>query len=233
MNVVSYPNKRDWKYHADKIAAAWNKQLPSIIETGQSLIDAKAELDHGAFEAMVQMKLPFGSRTGQRLMAIAKHKIISNTKHVSLLPASWGTLYALTKLPDEILLTKFKDGAIHPKMERKDVANMRPGTKAKPEPASRNQLIAAIQNDPNANQRDAAATLGVSLGMYQRTRNELIGSGEIKVSSTLDDLRERARPMLLALSKEDRIREINRWLHAVDLNIHDWVSTMAIGKKGK
>jgi hypothetical protein len=46
MNVVPLANKRDWKWHRDRIAGAWGKQVESIVETGQAIIDAKAELDH-------------------------------------------------------------------------------------------------------------------------------------------------------------------------------------------
>jgi hypothetical protein len=35
------------------------------------------------------------------------------------------------------------------------------------------------------------------------------------------------------LPKEQRMREIERYMKALDLNIHDWVSTMTIGKKGR
>ena len=41
---------------------------------------------------------------------------------MSALPPSWGTLYELAKLPNEVLLTKIEDGAVRPDMERRDVA---------------------------------------------------------------------------------------------------------------
>jgi hypothetical protein len=231
--VVPLNNKRDWKWHRDRIAGAWGKQVESIIETGQCLIEAKAELDHGAFEAMVQSKLPFTPGTARRLKTIAEHQIISNQAHAPVLPASWMTLYELTKLSPEILLAKLKDGSIHPKLERKDVRAMRPGAKDKPTPATRDELIAAIQKNPNANQRDAAEVLGVSLGMYQRTRNELIGGGEISGALTIEDLRERTAALLRQLPKDQRMSEISRIISAVDLNIRDWVSTMTIKKRGR
>ena len=140
MNVVPLANKRDWKWHRDRIASAWGKQVESIIETGQHLIQAKEELNHGAFEAMVQSKLPFAPRTAQRLMNIAAHPVISNATHASLLPASWMTLYELARLPNEILMAKFKDGSIHPKLERKDVRAMRPDAKTKRKTATRDEL---------------------------------------------------------------------------------------------
>jgi len=231
--IIPLPNKRDWKWHRDRIAAAWGKQVESIIETGQMLIEAKDEIGHGVYESMVQTQLPFGPRTAHRLKIIAENRIISNRTHVSDLPPSWGTLYELARLPDEILIAGLKSGSIHPKLERKDVLAMRPGTKGNPNSATREELIVAIQKDPTANQRDAAAALGVSLGVYQRTRNELIGSGEINGTLTIDDLRERISVIVRVLPKEERMREITNIMRAVDLNIHDWVSTMTIGKKGR
>jgi hypothetical protein len=75
---------------------------------------------------MVKLKLPFDIRTAQRLMAIANHPVISNTTHAPLLPPSWMTLYELSKLPAEILRKKIDNGAITPKMERKDVVALVP-----------------------------------------------------------------------------------------------------------
>jgi hypothetical protein len=111
------------------IATAWQKGVEAILETGRLLIEAREgpnKLPHGQFEAMVKLKLPFNERTAQRLMEIARHPVISNATHVSLLPPSWGTLYELTRVPNEILLTKIKDGSITPKTERRDVICMRP-----------------------------------------------------------------------------------------------------------
>jgi transposase len=204
-NVVSLPNKRDWKWHRDRIAAAWSKQVESIIETGQALIDAKEELEHGSFEAMIQSELPFGRRAAQMLMKIIRNPILSNAKHASHLPPSWMTLHELAKLPDEILMAKLKDGSIHPKLERKDVRAMRPDVKDRPQRATREELIAAIQADPLANQRDAAAALGVSVGTYQRTRNELIGSGQIKNSSP----RQAYLDFIHSLPKEEQVQEVS------------------------
>ncbi len=53
------------------------------------------------------------------LMDIAEHPALSNRAHVHVLPASWGTLYELTKLPPETLEAKIEEGAITPKTERK------------------------------------------------------------------------------------------------------------------
>ncbi len=119
----------EWKPWADKICAAWQKATESIIATGKLLIEAKQELAYGSFEAMVQQKLPFSPRAARMLMAIAHHPVISDRKHVSVLPPSWGTLYELTRVPDATLREKIASGAITPKIERKDVVIMRPAKK--------------------------------------------------------------------------------------------------------
>jgi hypothetical protein len=109
-----------------RIAAAWQKGVEAILETGRLLIEAKAALNHGEFESVIQLKLPFDRRTAQRLMAIARHPVVSNAAHAPHLPPSWMTLYELTKLPPETLLPKIEDGSITPKTERRDVIAMRP-----------------------------------------------------------------------------------------------------------
>src|SRR5689334_9467986 len=59
-------------------------------------------------------------RTARRLMAVAQHPVIAKGTHASLLPPSWTTLYALTRLPEETLEAKIAEGVIHAGIERKD-----------------------------------------------------------------------------------------------------------------
>lgn len=93
--------QRDRHYYANIIQESWRKSVESIFETGERLIEAKAELPHGEFKAMVESQLPFGARTAQRLMVIARDERLSNATLGSLLPPSWRTLYELTKLDDK------------------------------------------------------------------------------------------------------------------------------------
>jgi hypothetical protein len=46
----------------------------------------------------MMVKKHFDPRTARMLMTVAKHPIISNRNHGSVLPPSWRTLYELTKL---------------------------------------------------------------------------------------------------------------------------------------
>ena len=86
---------------ARQISAAWRASIEAIFECGRLLIAAKDALDHGEFTKMVERDLPFGKRTAQRLMAIARDTRLTNPTHASLLPQSWMTLYELTRLSDD------------------------------------------------------------------------------------------------------------------------------------
>jgi len=119
----------DWR---NRICAAWQKGVESIIETGRLLVEAKASIPHGEFGKMIEIQLPFKASAAQQLMAIASDKRLTKAEHVQYLPPSWGTLYQLTKLPDDKFEAAINSEDIHPKMERKDVAALL--SDVKPEP---------------------------------------------------------------------------------------------------
>ena len=100
----------------------WQGTVRNIVETGKALIDLKADLPHGAFTEMVETDLFFSTRTAQRLMAIAEHPSLSNPTHVSDLPASWGTLYELSKIDGCTVEKLIQAGRIYPELERKDIS---------------------------------------------------------------------------------------------------------------
>jgi N6-adenosine-specific RNA methylase IME4 len=107
--------------YASLIASSWQTGVVAVIETSRLLIEAKATLPHGQFEEMVERDLPFGPRTARMLMEIARNQQIANRKHVSVLPPSWTTLHALSKLPAAEIEQRVADGSIHPGLERKDI----------------------------------------------------------------------------------------------------------------
>jgi len=173
MNVIPLVKKRDWRYFDQQLAELNSKDVETVIARGRVLIEMKEELEHGSFEATVKRHM--STTTAKHLMMIARHPILSKRDHGHVLPASWRTLYELTKLPDETLIAKLKDGTINPKTERSDVIAIQDQGNPR-----RDKLVAAIKADPSANQRDAAKANGVSLGVYQRTLSKLKADGEIK-----------------------------------------------------
>jgi hypothetical protein len=52
---------------------------------------------------MIEEELPFTPRTAQRLMSITQSPALTNATHVSHFPASWGTLYAISRLPADLV----------------------------------------------------------------------------------------------------------------------------------
>jgi N6-adenosine-specific RNA methylase IME4 len=110
---------------ASRIVEAWNASRESILGAGRLLIEAKAALPHGEFEAMVETELPFGPRTARRLMAIANDERLANRTHASVLPPSWMTLYEFTKLNDEQFGAALEQGVIRPDMQRADITRFR------------------------------------------------------------------------------------------------------------
>lgn len=105
------------------ISACWQTSVKAILEVGRLLTEAKQALPHGAFGAMIEADLPFAARTAQMLMAISADPRITNPKHVSHLPAAWGTLYEITKLTDEQFDRGIAEKTIRPDMERREAIN--------------------------------------------------------------------------------------------------------------
>lgn len=106
---------------AASISDIWTTAAETFVAVGRELIDAKASLPHGEFQAMIETDLPFGPRTANRLMAIAEDRRIADRTHGSDLPASWRTLYELTRLDDDALAGAFEAGKITTDMARGDV----------------------------------------------------------------------------------------------------------------
>jgi hypothetical protein len=110
-------NVRSKAFFESAIDASWQKSTQGIFDTGRWLQEAREELDRDVYNAL---RLPFCIRTRQRLIAIAAHPILAT--HVSQLPPSWGTLYALAEIDNhDLLRAALADGRIHPGLQRKDV----------------------------------------------------------------------------------------------------------------
>jgi predicted PilT family ATPase len=82
-------NRRDWKYFDEKLSALRVNEVRNIIERGRLLIEAKDELEHGSFEAMV--KRHFDLSTARMYRIVAAHPVISDRCHVNALPPSMRT----------------------------------------------------------------------------------------------------------------------------------------------
>jgi hypothetical protein len=110
------------------------------------------------------------------LMKIARHPALSNPKHVSVLPASWGTLHSLARFPAEDLEALIADGKITPDIERSEV----------------DELWAALVHEGNTR-----------YDVVRRNINALIASMGIG-SDNRNNVRRELRPLALYLLEDDR-----------------------------
>lgn len=121
---------------AAKITSAWQKAVASIIETGQLLIQAKRDLTYGQFASLfddppsgdwgasAERRVPFSQRTAERLMKIARNGVLEIRHMCRNLPASWGTLYVLTCIPEKRLEELIEQGKVHPGLIRRDAERL-------------------------------------------------------------------------------------------------------------
>ena len=140
--LVPVLNLQDPQTWIDRITERLRASVESIIESGRLLIQAKEMLSHGSWGAVLG-GLPIGERQVQMLMAIAADQRLSNPQCIALLPASWGTIYDLTRLDDDELERGFREQIIRPGMERKDIDLIRPSRAAATPPQIAQPMSAA------------------------------------------------------------------------------------------
>ena len=128
MNNVTQmvPYERRMEEWTDRIGSALRKSVDAIVEVGQLLAEAKADLPHGSWEQMLKSpELPFGVRTARRFMAIAQNQILSKRSHGSVLPPSYRTLADLASWKDEELECALANHAIRPDTQRNVSTSLR------------------------------------------------------------------------------------------------------------
>jgi hypothetical protein len=118
---------------AGEINERLSRAVGEVIDAGRLLLEAKARLRHGDWARLFQghpdavpNAVPVSVNTAQRLMAIARHPILSNPAHAQRLPRSWTTLYELTKIDGPTLREGLAEGRIHPGLDRRHAAALRP-----------------------------------------------------------------------------------------------------------
>lgn len=109
-NVASRPDRK-W---ANKFAYPdWRHSVQSIIETGKLLKQKREELSRENFDKFVITEYLMNPSSGNKLIIIAQHPVISDPKNFDRLPCAWGKLYELSFIPDEQLQKYIDDGTVH------------------------------------------------------------------------------------------------------------------------
>jgi hypothetical protein len=112
------------------IRAEHERTIASIIRKGELFEQAAAQLKHGEYGKMFDLdengnsEAGCSERSAHMYREIARHPIIANRKHASILPASWYTLYLLTRVKDKALERLIRDGKITQELERKQVREL-------------------------------------------------------------------------------------------------------------
>jgi hypothetical protein len=122
--IVKTPD-RQVAAHRDKIVAAWGKTISGFVETGNRLIDAKRKL-RGRWTKLFEGedKLPFSLSMADRLMAIARNPVLSDSAHGPSLPASWRTLATLARAESKQLKQWLAEGKVHAEIERSEAEKL-------------------------------------------------------------------------------------------------------------
>lgn len=141
------------EYWAPRINAEWRKSVEGILNVGRQLIAAKEACEHGEFlrlfkghEKAVRKPVPFGERSAEMLIAIASNKVLTDPNHGSDIPASWRSLYELSRLDDEQIVAGIKAGEITPDMTRAEASALRADPVEKPEQPPHEEMAAAVKN---------------------------------------------------------------------------------------
>lgn len=195
---MSVMTAADTSEFVTRISAAWSRSVEAIFETGRLIAEAKAALPHGAFQRMIDSELPFGARTAQKLMRVARDKRLTSAGRVSSLPANWSTLSELTKLTDAALEAGFVSGAINPDMYRKDIKSL-----SSP-PLSPPRVIVAADLRTLSGRRLADLSFGELRAMQEQAAAEARMLGLIRQDAVPDDEGARVGDYF----SEDRLRAL-------------------------
>ncbi len=109
--------------YAAALWSCWLDSLDAIFRAGRLLLEAKERVAHGEWLDVIDGS-PFALSTAEKLMAIARHPLISNSSVRRILPPAWTTLYELSRLPDPVLDRAISDGAITPDLKEHQVRKL-------------------------------------------------------------------------------------------------------------
>lgn len=109
---------------ASAIKGAWQHGTEHILQTAELYRVARRELGDMGWTELLR-DVPHSDSTARKMALIgewwARTPVTSD-----MLPPHWGTLYALSCVPDDVLRTAASQGKVHPGMERKDAEALVP-----------------------------------------------------------------------------------------------------------
>lgn len=109
---------------AREIGRLWDQSLEAMVEIGRRLNEAKEQLAHGEFDAMVERDLPFSPATGRKLRQVAQF-VDAEVLPKDQLPGSYSTVFLLSSLTPEELEQARSRGLVGPKVKRAELERFR------------------------------------------------------------------------------------------------------------
>lgn len=129
-----------------RIEAAWQKSVASVIEVGKLVKEAKETL--GVSYSILETELPFSSTVATFLVKIAENPVLSNPNYHARLPNSYNTLYHLAKVDQKQLIKQLEKGEITPDFTLKSAQSLRealPSKNNKTNNSSKRKKIAEFE----------------------------------------------------------------------------------------
>ena len=119
--------RREW---AKRLNDQWDRirltAVEGFVQLGRDLHKAKADLEHGYFQTMIETDLKFKPNTARIFLRIATWATqnVSNAHVLKLLPPDYTTIDKVTRL-DEITFKRLvKDRTIYPSLQRNEIAKI-------------------------------------------------------------------------------------------------------------
>ena len=117
----------------------WNDTKLGILNTCSEVNKAKKELSKQSY---AELNVPFTRQTQNRLAAIGNYELIY--KYQASVPASWGALYALTRLEPSLFIALIDSGEINEKTTRNQAESFLKSKEINKKKNSKKQLVATI-----------------------------------------------------------------------------------------
>ena len=106
---------------AAMIRGLQRKTAQSLIAIGRALTQAKREIGHGQWLAMLETDLKIRPRLAQHLMQLASSPAFAKTSNLTHLPTVLSALAELAEAPEDIIDQHIKTGAINPSSTARQV----------------------------------------------------------------------------------------------------------------
>lgn len=108
-----------------RIRATTARAIEANVELGTDFIAAKQALkgQRGGWGRLLD-ELGIHEKHAQRLMTIARHPVLANPTHASVLPSAYTTLEVLARLDEDQLTTAIAEGKVHTYTERSEAEDL-------------------------------------------------------------------------------------------------------------